>query len=90
MLKFLLKTRNPSTANANEAVDVEDAVIETVWPATTSAEKRDDMNSKSDRATERRNRKFNPSRKKAFPWVKVVNNKMFCDVCMKSRYAGQI
>ena len=37
MLKFLLKTRNPSTANASEAVDVEDAVVETVRPATTSA-----------------------------------------------------
>ena len=50
MLKFLLKTRNPSTANANEAVDVEDAVVETVRPATISAEKRDDINNKSKQA----------------------------------------
>ena len=43
MLKFLLKTHNLSTANANEAVDVE-AMVETVRQGTTSAAKRDDIN----------------------------------------------
>ena len=34
-------------------------------------------------------RKFNALWQKAFPWVKLVNKKMFCDVCMNNRRADK-
>lgn len=35
-------------------------------------------------------RKFNPAWQKAFSWVKLINNKMFCSVCMNSKYADSL
>ena len=35
-------------------------------------------------------RKINLSWQHAFPWVKLINKKMFCDLCMNSQHANKM
>ena len=57
-----------------------------VQPSTSSATG-DDQNIKKTKA--KKTRKFNPSWQHAFPWVKLVNHKMFCDICTKDKHADK-
>ena len=74
MLKYLVRT---STANCdvNNTVEADTVAVE----STTASKKK----------TQQR-RKFNPAWQKAFSWVKLINNKMFCSVCMNSKYADSL
>ena len=71
MLKYLVKT---STTNRDVDNAVEADTVEST-SATTASKKKTQIH------------KFNPAWQKAFSWVKLINNKMFCGVCMNSKYA---
>ena len=80
---------NDIEVTADDIVNTQDSVSEAqnnvaspIEP--TSSATTEDLNKK---AKVKQTRKFNPSWQHAFPWVKLVNKKMFCDVCINSQQA---
>ena len=74
MLKYLVRT-STSNCDVDNTVEADTVAVE----STTASKKK----------TQQR-RKFNPAWQKAFSWVKLINNKMFCSVCMNSKYADSL
>jgi hypothetical protein len=101
MWRFLVR-KSPERANpekdlgrtADDAVSTEDLeaprkVASHIEPTTSSATVGDQNQDQNKNPKAKQARKFNPSWQHAFPWVKLVNKKMFCDVCMNNQHADK-
>jgi hypothetical protein len=80
-------------STADNAVSTEDLetpskVASHIDPTTTSATVSDKNKDQNKNPKAKQMRKFNPSWQHTFPWVKLVNKKMFCDVCMNNQHAS--
>ena len=73
--------------SADYVVNTEDSeargnVVSPIEPTTSSAL----MESQNETANKAKQTcKFNPSWQHAFPWVELINKKMFCAICMNSQ-----
>ncbi|CAB4014784.1 Hypothetical predicted protein [Paramuricea clavata] len=95
MWKFVVRNPTDKGDNPSASGEVQEFTGSTtsstsILPTDQGNQRNDAINTEqSERSNAKQKRKFNPLWQKAFPWVRLVNKKMFCDVCTKNKHADK-